>query len=232
MAGHTRRIWSLITALCVGVAFATLIDTRRSVDAAAVNCINNSNCGCDAQQELQNCSAESGAGGTCSNGVCICNPLHAGLNCEIAYGACCNIPDCGSVGQAGCGSAACNEISQDECELIGGTFKGNFTTCSVDLCSDATPTPTATAESTPTQTRVPQGGECVDASQCDPGLFCSDEVCCDTACAGPGQSCDVPGSAGTCITAPAGAPAASGTTLAIVLALLIASGFFAIRARR
>ena len=232
MANRRRQTWSLIAALCVGVAMVTLVDDQRTVDAAAVNCVNNSDCGCDQQQQQQNCSAGSGAGGTCVQGSCQCNPLHAGLNCEIPFGACCNIP-CNAVGQANCASLPCAEISQGECASVGGTYQGNFTSCAPsDPCAVSTPTATATATATPTQTRVPQGGDCVDASQCDPGLFCSDTVCCDTACLGAGQSCDVPGEVGTCVTEPAGAPAASGSGLAIIVALLIATAFFALRARR
>jgi hypothetical protein len=36
---------------------------------------------------------------------------------------------------------------------------------------------TATPISTPTSTRVPQGGSCMNTSQCAPALLCIDGVC-------------------------------------------------------
>lgn len=97
-----------------------------------------------------------------------------------------------------------------------------------------TPTPTATATATPTSTPTPvqQGGACSDASQCTAGLFCSDGTCCDTACTGAGESCDVPGQEGTCVTVPAGAPAASNTGLLAMIGALFLIAFVALRARR
>lgn len=98
----------------------------------------------------------------------------------------------------------------------------------------ATATATATGTATPTQTATPasQGDSCVDVSQCAAGLFCSDSVCCDRACVGPGQSCDVRGQAGTCVTAPAAAPAASNGALLGMLATLIVTASLALRRRQ
>jgi hypothetical protein len=96
----------------------------------------------------------------------------------------------------------------------------------------ATATATATDAATATVTPVPQGDTCVDASQCAAGLYCSDNVCCDTACAGPGQSCNVPGQAGTCVTAPAGAPAASSRALLVMLVALILTAYLTLRTYR
>jgi hypothetical protein len=95
-----------------------------------------------------------------------------------------------------------------------------------------TATPTSTATATPTNTPVPQGGACADTAQCVAGLFCSDSVCCDTACAVSGQRCDVPGHEGTCLSGPAKAPAASNTGLFAILAALVLMGIVTLRARR
>ena len=95
----------------------------------------------------------------------------------------------------------------------------------------ATATATATTTTTPTATPVAQGGACTDAAQCATGLFCSDDVCCDTACVGAGTSCDVPGQVGTCVTAPAAAPAASPLALLVMLAALILTAFVALHTR-
>jgi hypothetical protein len=115
-----------------------------------------------------------------------------------------------------------------------GTYVGDGTSCAGNPCDAATPTATATATATATPTRTPvaPGGACTDASQCAPGLFCSDAVCCDTACAGLGQSCDVPGQEGICVTASAQAPTASDHTLAVMLGLLFVTGLIGLRAGR
>jgi hypothetical protein len=53
---------------------------------------------------------------------------------------------------------------------------------------------------------VPLGTACTSASTCPANAFCVDGVCCGEACTGQCQACDVPGSAGTCVTI-AGPPA-------------------------
>src|SRR5262249_30824011 len=45
-----------------------------------------------------------------------------------------------------------------------------------------------------------QGGFCTLPQDCSSGLSCVDNVCCDTACTGTCQACDLPGSVGTCTT--------------------------------
>lgn len=42
------------------------------------------------------------------------------------------------------------------------------------------------------------GDPCTSPSQCSSG-FCTDGVCCNIACVGPGQNCAVQGSVGTCL---------------------------------
>lgn len=41
------------------------------------------------------------------------------------------------------------------------------------------------------------GEMCTVGTECDSG-FCADSVCCDTACDGPNEACDLPGTVGTC----------------------------------
>ncbi len=53
-------------------------------------------------------------------------------------------------------------------------------------------------------TRIPAGMGCTTGAQCASGS-CVDGVCCNTACNGQCEACDVPGSLGTC-TAVTGAP--------------------------
>lgn len=43
-----------------------------------------------------------------------------------------------------------------------------------------------------------QGGFCDEASDCGSGLFCVDDVCCNSSCTGGCRACDLPGTEGTC----------------------------------
>ncbi len=49
-----------------------------------------------------------------------------------------------------------------------------------------------------------KGGACSATSECVSGLVCVDGVCCDQACSGQCQACNLPGSLGTCAPVPAG----------------------------
>jgi hypothetical protein len=70
----------------------------------------------------------------------------------------------------------------------------------------------------------PPGEACTDPGQCDP-MFCVDSVCCDQACTGANQRCDLPGREGECLTiSPAPAPVLSSTGLLIGALLLAAVG--------
>ena len=68
------------------------------------------------------------------------------------------------------------------------------------------------------------GQSCMDPMDCNSGN-CVQDVCCDSPCDLPNQSCNVPGRAGECLTlAPAPAPALSGTGLLIGALLLAGVG--------
>jgi hypothetical protein len=71
---------------------------------------------------------------------------------------------------------------------------------------------------------VPQGGACVEASECDPGLFCVDEVCCNQPCAGADASCTEPGREGTCVSLSAAVPVASQLGFALLVVVLAGIG--------
>lgn len=51
------------------------------------------------------------------------------------------------------------------------------------------------------------GTSCSTTSPCVGGLTCTDGVCCRTACSAPCDSCNQPGSVGTCLARPAGSSA-------------------------
>jgi hypothetical protein len=67
---------------------------------------------------------------------------------------------------------------------------------------------------------VPQGGACADDAQCAT-LVCAQGVCCDRACDGTGERCDLAASRGTCAAVAAAVPAASNTTMVVAVALLV-----------
>jgi len=81
------------------------------------------------------------------------------------------------------------------------------------------------------------GTSCEAVAQCDSG-FCSDGVCCDSACDAPGEVCDLPGHVGTCTIAVARsecgrpAPAVSRTGLLMSVGVLAAIGLVALYRRR
>jgi hypothetical protein len=76
----------------------------------------------------------------------------------------------------------------------------------------------------------PPGEACMTPSECTPVPpntlgFCVDEVCCESACTGVNEQCDLPGREGECVAVdPAPAPALSGTGLLIAALLLAAVG--------
>ena len=49
----------------------------------------------------------------------------------------------------------------------------------------------------------PTGGACSRAGECIDGLFCVDGRCCDGACDGTCEACDLPGQEGSCVAVPA-----------------------------
>ncbi len=107
-------------------------------------------------------------------------------------------------------------------------------TATPTMTSTETPTVTATstATSTATNTRVPQGGTCDDdPSTCQAGLFCTNQLCCNTECTGATERCDLPGREGTCTDAVA-APAVSIGGLLTALLVLSALAFVEMVRRR
>jgi hypothetical protein len=227
--GRTRGLAGLAVITVLG----TLLSLSQRADSGwnPVVCIDNADCGCTNDS---NCT-DPNQGGFCNNGSCVCNPGHVPPFCE-PLGACCGVNVNAHFAAAGVGPA-CTDLTEAQCLQLNGSYQGDLTSCSTwDICDESTPTATATATgtatSTPTNTPVPQGGDCMDVSQCAPGLFCSDEVCCDTACAGPLESCDQPGMEGTCSPIAAQAPAASNTTLLLMLAVLLVVGGTTLAARR
>ena len=258
--GRRTRLWNALAVVTVLGAVASLAD-RASFGGLIIigpsQCVTNADCSCT----QPDCSAP-GQGGFCvpinaTLGVCQCNPGFGGANCSLTLGACCGasppILNMTNPFPAN-GGVACRDLTELQCSFANGTsvtFAGNGTTCGSGICDPThTPTETATATATATATRdgdsdattatptqtatpVPQGGACTQASQCDPSLFCSRQVCCDTLCNLPGESCALPGQVGTCgAIPPAPAPAASQGGLLVMLGALIAVGCATLALRR
>ena len=106
-------------------------------------------------------------------------------------------------------------------------------TASPSATITAVPSVTRTGTATATPSRQPTGAACTSPDQCQ-SEFCVDGVCCDTACDGPGQRCDLPGREGQCLSvAPAAAPALSAwSILAAVLTLICLGAAGLQRAKR
>ena len=67
------------------------------------------------------------------------------------------------------------------------------------------------------------GLACTSGAECA-STFCVDGVCCNGPCSNPGQSCNLPGSAGVCRAEISGVPAASQRGIVILCVLLAAVG--------
>lgn len=78
---------------------------------------------------------------------------------------------------------------------------------------------------------LPNGDSCTNSAECQSG-FCVDGVCCNTACNGPSEQCNVPGQRGTCAGPPAPAPALAPHALFVATTLLAGIAAFALRRRR
>ncbi len=154
------------------------------------------------------------------------------------------------LGCCGIGKGFCRTGLDDELDCLDGDFvegqtcvpdEGDQATTSgppdFGRCEVNTPTATATATATPTatgtvtETRLPEGDECFDPADCESGN-CVDDVCCDSACDGPNEECNLPGLEGNCLATSATVPAASNTGLLLALAAMSAVALFAIARRR
>ena len=239
------RIWAVIAVL----AIATSVWSLRTAAAGNLSqCIDNADCNCNAQQEIDNCDAASGAGGVCIQGSCSCNREFGGGNCE-PLGACCNPQNLARGDGGGAQAATCERLTEIDCELSDGDFRGDFTYCGSQNCEATvtpTATPTATVTETPTETPTPTltatptntpaapGSSCETTADCEGNLVCDPEelVCCDRVCNEPTERCDLPGSEGTCSPITAPAPAVSGNVIPLLVGLLLALGGVAIVRRR
>lgn len=236
MAG-TQRVksaWQVAVMATVGGVLLSLVSLQESVGVPTVPC---------GQAQGPSC------GGSCAPGQqCVVNASNTSL-CVCETLGCCELGYQDAIAAAASGS--CTNSTASTCPYGSMFLAGEV--CLNNSCATNTPTPTNTPTntptptdtptetptatptntptSTPTNTPVPDGGSCTDPSDCQSGN-CVRNVCCDTECNLPGQSCAEPGSIGTCTEVPAPAPAASRGGLLLIVCALIAIGGFAVVRRR
>ncbi len=134
-----------------------------------------------------------------------------GLSCsttaDCGAGYACNANKCETTGALG---TFCDEPTQCKSnKCVAAVSPGKTVCCSVDSCPAGTFC--GEAGTAGAGTCVARGGSaCTDPNQCANG-FCIDGVCCDAACGGQCQACDVPSALGKCV-AVSGAPHGSRAT--------------------
>lgn len=135
------------------------------------------------------------ASGSCADGVC-CNS-ECGAPCDRcdqpgAVGTC-KLAGSGTVGQPSCNPYLCDGAS-----ALCPSFCASDAGCAFGFtCSGGTCKPKAS-----------NGADCAFGSECRSGI-CADGVCCDTACDGGCDRCDISGQKGTCGLVTAGKPGSS-----------------------
>jgi hypothetical protein len=125
--------------------------------------------------------------GHCVDGVC-CASACTGPCVSCSTGTCAPITGAPPGTRGGCGGYLCAAgACATSCASTSACVASSY--CAANVCAP----------------RKAKGVACGSAGECASGLSCVDGVCCDSACGGACEACDVAGSLGTC-TAVAGAP--------------------------
>ncbi|MFO0710838.1 MAG: MYXO-CTERM sorting domain-containing protein [Sandaracinus sp.] len=115
-----------------------------------------------------------------------------------------------------CGEAACvggRLVTEATCSSAGACTSGVPVRCAAGYCADGTtcattcsdgacPGDSYCAPSGVCELRRANASSCLSDDECDSG-FCVDRLCCSDACTGTCESCQVPGSIGSCTIVPA-----------------------------
>lgn len=234
MTRSGSALWSLLTAMAVASSLWSLSASGIYVTSGCCAYgFNASQC----VQVMNGAECQSSFNGTFSLGeVCDdgeCRPPKTGC-CDTGEGFC---PD--EVNdELGCMMQ--NGTLLEDATCVFGTNQATTSKVAAGQCATNTPTATATATSengtptataTATATGVPDGGECADPADCASGN-CVDDVCCESACDGADEACNLPGLEGNCLALSATVPATSSSALAVGLALLALIAVVSITQRR
>lgn len=234
-----RVVWSAVCGMAVAISLWSLVPAQ-SFTGTYGCCLNNGTNGTCFEGTNASCSAGSFAPDQmCASDNSSCVPSPSGC-CESLPIACdgedcpLTVNECEEgVSQVACDSQMGNFVENATCIDLG---MGRATTSyeAPGQCATFTPDlPTSTPTPdlpTATPTMIPPGSACEDQSDCDPSNFCVDDVCCESTCDGPEQSCDQPGFEGICRDATM-APASSGSGLLALVLALAAVGIFAVSRR-
>ena len=107
--------------------------------------------------------------------------------------------------------SGCFLITGLACANLGSMYRGDGSNCTA-------PCP------------LPNGSSCMTTTDCA-STFCVDGVCCNSACAGPLDRCNLPDELGTCVSAAAPAPALTPWGLLAASVLLLCVGGWTLRYR-
>ncbi|GAC1546568.1 MAG: hypothetical protein NVS3B10_10540 [Polyangiales bacterium] len=135
-----------------------------------------------------------------------------------ALGACtypttsCRVATCASgvetLGASCDGAGRCPTTKVKSCSP--GTCNAAGTACATTCATDSECAPGFWCQAGACVAKAPAGVSCGDQRECTTGN-CVDFVCCNSACSGACEACDVTGRAGTCTPVPAGPPHGSRT---------------------
>ena len=150
--------------------------------------------------EAGNCeSGGMGTGTVCTN-TATCQGARGEVSCTATF-------QCDVVSGIPDDTACTPSIRALECGLYLPLFCTGLTdqpppACPTSCSADSACVAVAHCESGSCVIDRPAGGMCGRNQDCTDGLTCADGVCCDTACNGTCQACNLPGSVGRCSAVP------------------------------
>jgi MYXO-CTERM domain-containing protein len=127
----------------------------------------------------------------CGTGSCKTSCFNT-TDCATGYactgGVCVTTGDLGSL---------CSDGTQCKSGFCTGGPGGKKVCCTVDACAAGTVCADVSTPDVVGTCVKTKGSACTNKNECTTG-FCIDGVCCDSACTGQCEACDVPGAEGTC----------------------------------